>query len=71
MNFIVRLLGSQLGIIIFILAAFLILWVLAKSKKHVSENDSNSLIGCFAWIGFIVAAICMFLSKCADAHGDY
>lgn len=62
-----QLLGSQLGFVLVLIIGVVILCIVDKSKRNkMSEEESDSYLGCIAAIGFIFAAICAILYNCSN-----
>ncbi len=56
-------LGSQFGIILFIVIGFVVVWAIDKARGEKMDNESSdNIIGCFVVAGIIFVIICVVLS---------
>lgn len=61
-----KILGSQVGILLFMLIGAVAIYVINKaSKEKMSAEDEESTMGCFIVAGIIFAFVCYFLYECS------
>ena len=60
-----KILGSQIGIILFMIIGCIAIYVINKaSKEKMSAEDEESTMGCFIVAGTIFAFVCYFIYAC-------
>ena len=60
-----QILGSQIGILLFMIIGGIVIWIIDKARKEKMDNDeANSILGFFTGAGFIFAFGCYFIYAC-------
>ena len=63
-----QLLGSQYGIIIFLIIGGLVVYAINSFKKEkMSEEKAESIFNVFGGIGIVVMIVCFVLYECSHA----
>ena len=61
-------LGSQYGIIVFLIIGGLVIYAINSFKKEkISEEKADSIFNFFGGIGIIVMIVCFVLYECSHA----
>ena len=62
-------LGSQFGIILFLIIGAIVIYAINSfSKEKMSNEDTQSTLISFGGIGFIVSVVCFILYECTHAE---
>ena len=60
-----KILGSQVGVILFLIIGCIVVWVIDKVRKEKTSNEeAGDILGFFMWAGIIFAFVCFFLYEC-------
>ena len=63
-----EILGSQFGIILFMVIGFIVLLAINKGRKEkMSADDAEDIMGCFMWVGIIVAVFVYLCYACSNS----
>jgi len=62
-----EILGSQFGIILFMVIGLIVILAINKVRKEdMSNDDAEGIFGCFTWVGVIVAIFVFLLYTCSN-----
>lgn len=59
-------LGSQFGVFLFIVIGFVVVWFIDATRKKLSNESADEVVGCFFKIGIVFAIICTCLYLCTQ-----
>ena len=60
-----KILGSQVGVLLFLIIGGIVVWVIDKARKEKMDNDeAGNILGFFMWAGIIFAFVCYFIYSC-------